>query len=78
MTQRLLVLLIGMFKLIAVNAEHAGTGMSSEALGVSVAPSILHSCSANGRKVDVDRFRQAASIVTFLIDQFGEPVMFGR
>ena len=38
--QRLLVLLIGTFKAIATSES----GMSSEALGVSVSPSVLHCC----------------------------------
>ena len=59
-TQRLLVLLFGTFRVIASNANSAGTGMTSEALGVSVAPSFFQSCVSDGktaRMEDVDRFK---------------------
>lgn len=59
-TQRLLVLLFGTFRVIASNAERADTGMTSEALGVSVAPSFFHSCVSDGktaRMEDVLRFK---------------------
>lgn len=63
-TQRLLVLLFGTFRVIATCAEKAGTGMTSEALGVSVAPSFLHSCVADGKAAkmeDVMRFKVSHS-----------------
>lgn len=59
-TQRLLVLLFGTFRVIASNSERAGTGMSSEALGVSVAPSFFQSCVSDGKTAkmeDVMRFK---------------------
>lgn len=59
-TQRLLVLLFGTFRTIASNSERAGTGMTSEALGVSVAPSFFQSCVSDGktaRMEDVLRFK---------------------
>ncbi|RZC42875.1 RhoGAP domain containing protein, partial [Asbolus verrucosus] len=59
-TQRLLVLLFGTFRVIACNSEKAGTGMTSEALGVSVAPSFFHSCVSDGkaaRMEDVMKFK---------------------
>jgi Rho GTPase-activating protein 20 len=59
-TQRLLVLLFGTFRVIASNAERAATGMTSEALGVSVAPSFFQSCVSDGktaRMEDVLRFK---------------------
>lgn len=59
-TQRLLVLLFGTFRVIASNSERAGTGMTSEALGVSVAPSFFQSCVSDGktaRMEDVLRFK---------------------
>lgn len=42
--QHLLVLLFGTFQTIAAVADRERTGMSSEALGISVAPSFFHSC----------------------------------
>lgn len=59
-TQRLLVLLFGTFRVIATNADRAGTGMTSEALGVSVAPSFFQSCVSDGKTAkmeDVLRFK---------------------
>lgn len=59
-TQRLLVLLFGTFRIVAVNCERAHTGMTSEALGVSVAPSFFHSCVSDGKTAkmeDVLRFK---------------------
>lgn len=59
-TQRLLVLLFGTFRVVAVNSERACTGMSSEALGVSVAPSFFQSCVSDGKTAkmeDVLRFK---------------------
>lgn len=59
-TQRLLVLLFGTFRVIASNSEQVGTGMSSEAIGVSVAPSFFQSCVSDGktaRMEDVLRYK---------------------
>lgn len=59
-TQRLLVLLFGTFRVIASNAEKIGTGMSSEAIGVSVAPSFFQTCVSDGKQArmeDVQRFK---------------------
>lgn len=59
-TQRLLVLLFGTFRVIASNSERIGTGMSSEAIGVSVAPSFFQSCVSDGktaRMEDVFRYK---------------------
>lgn len=66
-TQRLLVLLFGTFRVIASNAEKIGTGMTSEAIGVSVAPSFFQTCVSDGkiaRMEDVQRFK-----VNFLLLQ---------
>jgi hypothetical protein len=63
-TQRLLVLLFGTFRVIATNAERARTGMTSEALGVSVAPSFFQSCVSDGKTAkmeDVMRFKVSKS-----------------
>ncbi|KAK8745765.1 hypothetical protein OTU49_017386, partial [Cherax quadricarinatus] len=64
-TQHLLVLLFGTFRVIAMNAGRAQTGMTSEALGVSVAPSFFQSCVADGktaRMEDVIRFKYPDAI----------------
>ncbi|XP_055383742.1 AF4/FMR2 family member lilli-like isoform X2 [Condylostylus longicornis] len=80
-TQRLLVLLFGTFRVIASNADRAGTGMSSEALGVSVAPSFFQSCVSDGktaRMEDVLRFKVATRIMKKMIDHFATYDLFGR
>ncbi|XP_012250539.2 uncharacterized protein LOC105682899 isoform X1 [Athalia rosae] len=84
-TQRLLVLLFGTFRVVAVNSERAQTGMSSEALGVSVAPSFFQSCVSDGKTAkmeDVLRFKAEVSVATrimkFMIDNFGVSNLFGR
>lgn len=79
--QHLLVLLFGTFRAIAQAADRAQTGMSSEALGVSVAPSFFQSCVSDGkvaRMEDVIRFKIATRIMKFLIDNFGVSNLFGR
>ena len=48
-SQHLLVLLIGTFRVIHSNSERAKTGMTAEALGVSVAPSFFHTCVSEGK-----------------------------
>ncbi|XP_021191646.3 uncharacterized protein LOC110377190 isoform X2 [Helicoverpa armigera] len=80
-TQRLLVLLFGTFRVMASNADKAGTGMTSEALGVSVAPSFFHSCVSDGKTAtmeDVQRFKVATRIMRQLIEQFSAGDLFGR
>ncbi|KAF4523619.1 hypothetical protein B566_EDAN010128 [Ephemera danica] len=65
-TQRLLVLLFGTFRVIATHAGRAQTGMSSEALGVSVAPSFFQSCVSDGKQArmeDVLRFKDCFSFL---------------
>ncbi|XP_026478907.1 uncharacterized protein LOC113385278 isoform X2 [Ctenocephalides felis] len=80
-TQRLLVLLLGTFRVIATNAERADTGMSSEALGVSVAPSFFHTCVADGktaRMQDVDKYKMATRVMKLLIEHFTAGALFER
>ena len=58
------MLLFGTFRVIATNAERARTGMTSEALGVSVAPSFFQSCVSDGKTAkmeDVMRFKVSES-----------------
>ncbi|XP_049826049.1 uncharacterized protein LOC109598177 isoform X1 [Aethina tumida] len=80
-TQRLLVLLFGTFRVIASNSEKEGTGMSSEALGVSVAPSFFHTCVADGKTAkfeDVQKFKVASRVMKHLIEEFANSNLFGR
>ncbi|XP_058115913.1 uncharacterized protein LOC131258581 [Anopheles coustani] len=80
-TQRLLVLLFGTFRVIASNSERAETGMTSEALGVSVAPSFFQSCVSDGktaRMKDVLRYKVATKIMKQMIEQFAACDLFGR
>lgn len=72
-TQQLLVLLFGTFRVIASNAARADTGMTSEALGVSAAPSFFHTCVSEGktaRMEDVLKFKvnsRASGFVLFRV-----------
>ncbi|KAG5871231.1 hypothetical protein JTB14_001166 [Gonioctena quinquepunctata] len=80
-TQRLLVLLFGTFRVIASNSERAGTGMTSEALGVSVAPSFFHSCVSDGktaRMEDVMKFKVASRVMKHVIEEFASSNLFGK
>ncbi|CAG0886939.1 unnamed protein product [Cyprideis torosa] len=80
-SQHLLVLMFGTFRLIAAHADSIQTGMTAEALGVSVAPSLFQSCVSDGRAArmeDVRRFKVASHITQFLIQNFGESDLFGR
>ncbi|ENN79022.1 hypothetical protein YQE_04524, partial [Dendroctonus ponderosae] len=84
-TQRLLVLLFGTFRVIASNSEKAATGMTSEALGVSVAPSFFHSCVSDGktaRMEDVMKFKAevnvASKVMKHLIEEFASSNLFGK
>jgi len=89
-TQQLLVLLFGTFRAVSSSsaAQAAAStvpgvsvsGMTSEALGVSVAPSFFHSCIGAGRPAtmdDVIRFKAATRIMKFLIDHFATCNLFG-
>lgn len=80
--QRLLVLLFGTFRVIAMHGENGGlSGMSSEALGVSVAPSILMSCIGTHKQAkleDIRRYKMASKIISFIIENFAVSNLFGR
>jgi len=64
-TQHLLVLLFGTFRAIANSSESSNTGMTSEAISISVAPSFFQSCVSEGNKFakieDVQRFKVSFS-----------------
>lgn len=66
--QQLLVLLFGTFRAIA--SERTATGMNSEALGVSVAPSFFQSCVSDGSRIakmeDVQRFKVSEPLLALL------------
>ena len=64
-SQHLLVLLFGTFRVIHSNSQRANTGMTAEALGVSVAPSFFHTCVAEGKVAmpdDVLKFKVGFSL----------------
>jgi hypothetical protein len=81
-SQHLLVLLFGTFRMISDSADSFGTRMSPEAIGISVAPSLFHSCIHDGQRVakleDVVRFRLASEVVTKIINGFGYTNLFPR
>ncbi|KAA0196034.1 hypothetical protein HAZT_HAZT003365 [Hyalella azteca] len=79
--QHLLVLFFGTFRVIANSAGRSNTGMTAEALGVSVAPSFFRSCVARGKTATMDdvlRFKVATQIMQFIVDNFGASNLFGR
>lgn len=56
-------------------------GMTSESIGVSVAPSIFVSCCPVGSKAkleDIVRIKLASNVITFMIDNFPNADLFGR
>lgn len=80
-SQHLLVLLFGTFRIIAANCKAQGTNMTAQALGVSVAPSFFHTCVTSGktaRMEDVERFKDATTATSYIIDSFGMRDLFGR
>jgi len=80
-SQHLLVLLFGTFRIIAANSQANGTNMTAQALGVSVAPSFFHTCVTSGktaRMEDVERFKDATTATSYIIDNFGMRDLFGR
>lgn len=50
-SQHLLVLLFGTFRMVSDSADSFGTRMSPEAIGISVAPSLFHTCIHDGQRV---------------------------
>jgi Rho GTPase-activating protein 20 len=50
-SQHLLVLLFGTFRVITDSADTFGTRMTPEAIGISVAPSLFHTCIHDGQRV---------------------------
>jgi hypothetical protein len=80
-SQHVLVLLFGTFRIIAANSQTQGTNMTAQALGVSVAPSFFHTCVSAGktaRMEDVERFKDATTATSYIIDNFGMRDLFGR
>lgn len=69
-SQHLLVLLIGTFRVIHSNSERAKTGMTAEALGVSVAPSFFHTCVSEGKIAKPDEVQKfkVSNAIFYIID----------
>ncbi|KAK0395029.1 hypothetical protein QR680_001074 [Steinernema hermaphroditum] len=79
-TQHLLVLLFGTFRNIR-DSPDSSMKMSSDAIGISVAPSLFHSCiHDNGRPNydDVVRLRNASEVISKIIEGFGHTNLFPR
>ncbi|CAD5213868.1 unnamed protein product [Bursaphelenchus xylophilus] len=80
-SQHLLVLLFGTFRIIADNAETFNTRMSADAIGISVAPSLFHTCIHDGQRAkleDVMRFKLASQVISTIIKSFGCTNLFPR
>ncbi|KAK6057165.1 hypothetical protein COOONC_05322 [Cooperia oncophora] len=55
--------------------------MNPDAIAISVAPSLFHSCIHDGRQVkfeDVQRFKTASEVVRNIITSFGHTNLFPR
>uniref|UniRef100_A0A0N4ZIV5 Rho-GAP domain-containing protein n=1 Tax=Parastrongyloides trichosuri TaxID=131310 RepID=A0A0N4ZIV5_PARTI len=79
-SQNFMVLLFGTFRIIADSSITFDTRMNPEAIGISVAPSLFHTC-INDTKAkfdDVRKFKQASHIIAIIIDNFGFSDMFSR
>uniref|UniRef100_A0A914H5J5 Rho-GAP domain-containing protein n=1 Tax=Globodera rostochiensis TaxID=31243 RepID=A0A914H5J5_GLORO len=73
-SQHLLVLLFGTFRVITDSAQSFGTRMTPDAIGISVAPSLFHTCIHDGQRAkleDIMRFKLASQVITKIIQAFG-------
>uniref|UniRef100_A0A158P810 Tubulin_C domain-containing protein n=1 Tax=Angiostrongylus cantonensis TaxID=6313 RepID=A0A158P810_ANGCA len=67
--------------MVADCSETYGTKMNTDAIAISVAPSLFHSCIHDGRQVkveDVQRFKLASEVVKNIIASFGHINLFPR
>ncbi|KAI6172422.1 RhoGAP domain protein [Aphelenchoides besseyi] len=79
-SQHLLVLLFGTFRIISDSAETFNTRMGPDAIGISVAPSLFHTCIHDQRAKleDVMRFKLASQVISKIIQGFGYTNLFPR
>jgi hypothetical protein len=80
-SQHLLVLLFGTFRVITDSADTFGTRMTPEAIGISVAPSLFHTCIHDGQRAkieDVLRFKIASQVISEIIRGFSHTNLFPR
>uniref|UniRef100_A0A915DMV1 Rho-GAP domain-containing protein n=1 Tax=Ditylenchus dipsaci TaxID=166011 RepID=A0A915DMV1_9BILA len=80
-SQHLLVLLFGTFRIITDSAETFATRMTPDAVGISVAPSLFHTCIHDGQRAkleDVMRFKMASQVISKIIQGFGYTNLFPR
>ncbi|VDK46846.1 unnamed protein product [Anisakis simplex] len=80
-SQHLLVLLFGTFYMISESSDIFGTKMTPEAIGISVAPSLFHTCIHDGQRAkmeDVMRFKIASEVISKIIQNFGYSNLFPR
>ncbi|PIC47143.1 hypothetical protein B9Z55_006594 [Caenorhabditis nigoni] len=80
-SQHLLVLLFGTFRVVADSSDGHGTAMNPNAIAISVAPSLFHTCIHDGRQArveDLQRFKFASNVVCSIICSFGDTKLFPR
>ncbi|CAI5442243.1 unnamed protein product [Caenorhabditis angaria] len=80
-SQHLLVLLFGTFKIVANTTDGHSNSMNPNAIAISVAPSLFHTCITEGRQArveDLQRFKLASDIVRSIICSFGDTKLFPR
>ncbi|CDH92922.1 Rho-GAP domain-containing protein [Caenorhabditis elegans] len=80
-SQHLLVLLFGTFRVVADSSDGHSNAMNPNAIAISVAPSLFHTCIHDGRTArveDLQRFKLASNIVCSIICSFGDTKLFPR
>ncbi|KAL3100174.1 hypothetical protein niasHT_029904 [Heterodera trifolii] len=78
-SQHLLALLFGTFRVITDSAQTFGTRMTPDAIGISVAPSLFHTCIHDGQRAkleDIMRFKLASQVISKIIQSFGAVRLF--
>lgn len=79
-SQHLLVLLFGTFHMVSEAADVGSARMTPDALGISVAPSLFHSCihMREAKIEDVERSKVASEVISKVIQNFGHISLFPK
>ena len=79
-SQHLLVLLFGTFHMVSEASDSGSARMTPDALGISVAPSLFHSCihMREAKMEDVLRSKIASEVISKVIQNFGHVSLFPK
>uniref|UniRef100_A0A0N5AYV4 Rho-GAP domain-containing protein n=1 Tax=Syphacia muris TaxID=451379 RepID=A0A0N5AYV4_9BILA len=79
-SQHLLVLLFGTFHMVSEASDIGSAKMTPDALGISVAPSLFHSCihMREAKMEDVLRSKIASEVISKVIQNFGHISLFPK